>query len=156
REAPEPDDGVGQLVGSIQKPMRRGSRIAMALDGVLGERSTPDPRYSPEPGVWLFGLLAESQLLRAHQPEIHAHGSKLDPCVAECCPGLRPSPRGTMEGCQAEVTAGLERLHLERPGQGERFLVALTRRVGCGGLPSRGHLRLRAQCPRLVPTLATL
>jgi len=131
REALEPDERHwGPLVGLIGKP-------------TLGR------------DLILLGLLAGSQRPRTHQPEIHAHGSKLHARVVECRPGVSPPSRGTMEGSQAEVAAGLERSHLERPGEGERFLVTLTGRVRYGRFPSRGYLGLRTPRPCLVPTLAT-
>src|SRR5262245_16189876 len=61
---------------------------------------------------------------------------------------------GAMEGGQAELAPGLERPHLEGPGEGQRLVVPLPRRVAPRALPRRGDLRLGAKCPGLVAALA--
>src|SRR5262245_19727802 len=105
---------------------------------------------------WLLGSLAETARLGLAEPEIHAQRSKLRAREGECRPRLGPPARGAVEASQAEVAPGFERPHLERPGEGQRLLVALVRGVTRGGLPRRERLGLRAQRPRLVPTLPAL
>src|SRR5262245_41775107 len=59
-----------------------------------------------------------------------------------------------MRESQAEVTTGLERPHLERPGQGKSLAEPLARQVSC--LLRHRHLRLQPQRPRLMAALAAL